>query len=119
LRAAREIYPEKNIYAVFQPHTFTRTKALLSEFSQSFDDADKVLVLDIYGSAREEQGGIHSSELAREINKFNRDKAEYVGTINEVVDFLKDKVGPQDVVIAIGAGNGWQVLENLKEDMPF
>ncbi len=115
LKAAREIYPEKNIWAVFHPHTFTRTKALLSEFSQSFDDADKVIVLDIYGSAREEQGGVHSSDLVKEINKFNRDKAEYIPTIEEAVTFLEDKIGPDDVVIAIGAGNVWEVVEKLKE----
>lgn len=115
LKAAREIYPEKNIWAVFHPHTFTRTKALLSEFSQSFDGADKVIILDIYGSAREEQGGVHSSDLVKAINKFSRDKAEYIPTIEETVTFLEDKIGSDDVVIAIGAGNVWEVVEKLKE----
>jgi UDP-N-acetylmuramate--alanine ligase len=115
LKATRELYPEKNIWAVFHPHTFTRTRALLSEFSQSFDDADNVIVLDIYGSAREEQGGVHSSDLVKAINTFSRDKAEYIPTIKEVVAFLEDKIGSDDVVIAIGAGNVWEVVEKLKE----
>jgi UDP-N-acetylmuramate--alanine ligase len=115
LKAAREKYPEKNIRAVFHPHTFTRTKALLSEFSQSFGDADKVIVLDIYGSAREVQGGVHSSELVELINKYDFNKAEYIPTIKEAVKSLKNEIGAQDVVIAIGAGNVWEVVEKLKE----
>jgi len=115
LKAAREVYPDKNIWAVFHPHTFTRTKALLSEFSQSFSDADNVIVLDIYGSAREAQGGVHSTELVELINKYDRGKAEYISTIDEAVDFLKDKIDSDDVVIALGAGNVWEVVGKLKE----
>ena len=117
LKAARELYAEKNIWAVFHPHTFTRTKALLSEFSQSFSDADKVIILDIYGSAREAQGGVHSKDLVELVNKYDRGKAEYIATIDEVVEFLKDKIGMEDVVIAIGAGNGWEVVEKLKLEL--
>lgn len=116
LKSAKEIYPDKTIWAIFHPHTFTRTKALLSEFSQSFDDADKVVVLDIYGSAREEQGGVHSSELVELINKYNYNKAEYIPMIDEVVKRLKKEIGKNDVVIAIGAGNVWEVVEKLKEN---
>lgn len=115
LGAAREVYPEKNILVVFHPHTYTRTKALLSEFSQSFTDANKVIILDIYGSAREIQGGVHSSELVDLINKYELGKADYIPTIEKVVDHLKDRIGPNDVVIAMGAGNGWEVVEKLKE----
>jgi len=114
LRAARELYPEKNIWAVFHPHTYTRTKALLSEFSQSFTDATRVIVLDIYGSAREVQGGVHSEELVDLINIYERGKAEYISTIDKVVEYLKDRIGSNDVIIAIGAGNGWEVVEKLK-----
>jgi UDP-N-acetylmuramate--alanine ligase len=114
LKAAREIYPEKNIWAVFHPHTFTRTLALLAEFSQSFGSADKVIVLDIYGSARETQGGVHSEDLVKLINKYDYSKAEYIPTIDQAVEHLKDKIGSEDVVIAIGAGNGWEVVEDLK-----
>lgn len=114
LKAAREVYPEKNIWAIFHPHTFTRTKALLSEFSQSFSDADKVIILDIYGSAREAQGGVHSKDLVELVNKYDRGKAEHIATIDETVEFLKDNIGADDVVIAIGAGNGWEVVEKLR-----
>ncbi|HRZ34064.1 MAG TPA: UDP-N-acetylmuramate--L-alanine ligase [Candidatus Moranbacteria bacterium] len=115
LKGAREIYPEKNIWAVFHPHSYSRTEALLSEFSQSFSNADHAIVLDIYGSARENSGKISSKNLVDLINKFDRDKAEYIPTIDGVVEFLKDKIGSEDVVIAIGAGSGWEVVEKLKK----
>ncbi len=116
LEGAREIYPDKNIIAVFHPHSFSRTEALLQEFSQSFDSADKVLVLDIYGSARENSGNVSSNDLVKLINKYSRDKAEYIPTISETTEYLKDKLGSNDVVIAIGAGNVFEVVEKLKEE---
>ncbi len=114
-RAAREIYPKKNIIAVFHPHSFSRTEALLTDFAGSFDFVDRVIVLDIYGSARENSGKVNSMDLTNIINRHNFRKAEYVATIDEAVDFLKDKVNEDNVVICIGAGNVFEVAEKLKE----
>ena len=115
LKAAREIYPEKNIITVFHPHTYTRTKALLQEFAQSFNDANEAIIIDIYGSAREVQGGVSSKDLVDLINKYNPEKAEYIPTIGEVTDYLKDKIGSDDVVISMGAGDVWKVTNKLKQ----
>ncbi|MFC1756373.1 UDP-N-acetylmuramate--L-alanine ligase [Patescibacteria group bacterium] len=115
LKAAREKYPEKNIWTIFHPHTFTRTKALLEDFAQSFDDANNVIIIDIYGSAREEQGGVSSKELVDLINKYNHDKAEYIPDIRRVIDFLGNKIGENDVVISMGAGDVWRVVDKLKK----
>lgn len=114
LGAAREIYPDKNILAVFHPHSYSRTEALLSEFAQSFDAVDKVIVLDIYGSARETAGKISSKNLVDLINKYCSGKAEYIPTIDEAVDYLQNRIGAKDVIIAIGAGNVFEVVEKLK-----
>ncbi|MDD3487440.1 MAG: UDP-N-acetylmuramate--L-alanine ligase [Candidatus Moranbacteria bacterium] len=114
LKAAREFFPKRRIWCVFHPHTFTRTKALLSEFAQSFEDADQVIVLDIYGSAREVQGGVHSRDLVELAKKYHR-HVEYVPTVEEAIEFLADKISREDLVIAMGAGNVWEVVEGLKE----
>ena len=114
LQAAREFFPKRRIWCVFHPHTFTRTKALLSEFAQSFEDADRVIILDIYGSAREVQGGVHSKDLVELAKRYHRG-VEYISTIPEAVEFLKDKISREDLVIAMGAGNVWEVVEGLKE----
>ena len=124
LGAAKAIYPNKKIWCIFHPHTFTRTKALLKEFSKSFKEAHKVIVLDIYGSAREEQarlhryakhcgqGGIHSRDLVKAINQTKRN-AKYIGGIPETAKFLKTKISDKDVVITMGAGDVWKVGDLL------
>lgn len=114
LKGAREKYPDKNLIAVFHPHSYSRTEALLQDFAQSFDDADRVIVLDIYGSARENDGNVSSKDLVTLINKYNPGKAEHVPTIPEVVAELKDKIGDRDVVLCIGAGNVNEVAEKLE-----
>jgi UDP-N-acetylmuramate--alanine ligase len=114
LRAAREFFPKRRIWCIFHPHTFTRTKALLSEFAQSFEDADRVIILDIYGSAREVQGGVHSRDLVELAKKYHR-QVEYIATIEEVIEFLRDKISREDLLITMGAGNVWEIAEGLKE----
>ncbi|HEX7586331.1 MAG TPA: UDP-N-acetylmuramate--L-alanine ligase [Patescibacteria group bacterium] len=115
LKATREIYPDKNIIAVFHPHSYSRTETFLQDFAQSFDAANEVIVLDIYGSARENSGNINSKDIVDLINKYDRGKAEYIPTIPEAVNFLKDKIGGNDVVLCIGAGNVFEVAEKLAD----
>jgi UDP-N-acetylmuramate--alanine ligase len=115
LKGAREIYPEKNIIAVFHPHSYSRTEALLQDFAQSFDSVDQVLVLDIYGSARENTGAVSSKDLVNLINKYQHNKAEHIPTIDDAVEFLRDKITDNDVVITIGAGNVFEVANKLCE----
>lgn len=69
LDAARQQYPNKEIVAVFQPHTFSRTVALLDEFAESLDNADVVYLTDIFSSARETSGEISSADLGKKLNK--------------------------------------------------
>lgn len=63
--AARQKYPEKEIVAVFQPHTFTRTIALMDDFATSLDLADQVYLCDIFGSARENVGEVKIEDLGQ------------------------------------------------------
>jgi UDP-N-acetylmuramate--alanine ligase len=113
LSAFRDAYPDKRIVAVFHPHTFTRTAALLSEFSQSFDEAGRVIVLDIYGSARETQGGVSSVDLVREINRYVCDKAEHVPTIDNAIALLRDSLDQDDILVTFGAGDVYRVAEGI------
>lgn len=66
---ARQKYPDKEIIAVFQPHTFTRTIALMDEFAEALDLADKVYLCDIFGSARESKGSVRIEDLGEKIQK--------------------------------------------------
>ena len=85
---------------------------MLSDFIQSFDDADKIIVLDIYSSAREKAGEVHSRDIVEALKKQGKD-ALYLGTISEAVDFLASQAESGDVIITMGAGDVWRVGEQL------
>lgn len=114
LKAAKNIFPQRRIVTVFHPHSFSRTEALMSEFAQSFDNTDSVIVLDIYGSVREKAGNVNSQDLVRSINKYNPGKAQYIPTIEEAIDFLKEQMDQKDLIISMGAGDVWRVTHGLK-----
>lgn len=116
LSAFRELFPNRNIIAVFHPHTFSRTKALLPEFAQSFDVADRVVVLDIYGSAREVAGGVSSMDIVSLINRYHRDKAEHIPTIEEAIFSVKSHLDSNDLIVTLGAGDVWKVGKGIVEN---
>lgn len=109
LRAFRELFPEKTLTVVFHPHTFTRTKALLQEFSQCFEDADHVFLLDIYGSAREVHGGVSSHDIVDLMERFSPGKGSVAHDISTLVREIEKTMGRNDVIISMGAGDVWQV----------
>ncbi len=112
LKAARAFYPFKNIRVVFQPHTFSRTQALLSDFATAFADADEVVVLPTYSSTREQGGGVNSEQLTNEVQK-NHPLCLYKQSIAEAATYLADTANRRDIVITMGAGDVWQVGDLL------
>ena len=114
LAGVRQLYPREKIWVVFQPHTFTRTKTFLNEFSQSFSQVNKVIILDIYGSAREVKGGVHSQDLVKLINQLEDKKAQYIATKKEAVNYLRREINHYDKLITLGAGDVWEIGEKLK-----
>lgn len=118
LDGIRKHYPKKNLITVFHPHTYTRTKALFKDFVKSLSVTDELIVLDIYGSAREKQGGVSSAELVREITKYNSknkifQKVSNISNIHEVVKYLKPCLSEKDVLLLMGAGDVFRVGESL------
>ena len=105
LKAARAWYPDKRIIAVFQPHTYSRTKSLLTEFGTAFSNADMVVTTQIYASAREHDTlGIDGMTLVRELAAHHKD-VRYAKDKHDVSKVLKDVCGKNDVVIFMGAGD--------------
>lgn len=116
----KERYPKKKIRLVFHPHTFTRTKALFSDFVKSFKLADELIILDIYGSAREKQGGVSSNELKEAIAKYNqkngiKQKLKHLKTIKSVATYLAKDLGEDDLLLLMGAGDVFRVADILLE----
>jgi UDP-N-acetylmuramate--alanine ligase len=110
LSAARLRFATRRIWAVFQPHTYSRTKALLEDFAHSFDDADRVLVLDIYAAREKIDLGMHSRLL---LEHMEHQGAEYAGSIEAAAEHLLAEVKPEDVVITMSAGDANRVGQLL------
>lgn len=111
LDAAKK-FPHNKIWCVFQPHTYSRTKSLLLDFAKSFNDADKIIITDIYAAREEDTGEIHSKTLVDLIKQEGHD-VTYISTFNEVVQYLKDHTASDDIVLTMGAGNVYEVGEML------
>ncbi len=97
LDAARQEYPNKKIVAVFQPHTFSRTIALMDDFAKSLDLADEVFLTSIYSSPREHSGKVSSEDLGKKLHKGGRIVS--VDNMSPLLDYHND------VVIFMGAGD--------------
>jgi len=114
LKSFKEAFPKRRLIAVFHPHTFTRTKALYKDFLTSFNDADVLGCLEIYGSAREVQGGISSRDLISGMKAEGRKKpAKYLADFDDALNWLKKTLKPNDVLLLIGAGDIFRVGERL------
>lgn len=118
LKAARNWYPQERIIAVFQPHTYSRTKFLLHDFAKAFSAADMVITTDIYPSARETSNlGISGETLAGEVVKYHA-RAYYAANERKVAELISQKKKEGDVIILMGAGNiytwGKKIMQNLK-----
>ncbi len=111
LTAAKN-YPHRKIWCAFQPHTYTRTKALLSEFGKALSLADHVVLADIYAAREADTGEIHSRDLQAEIQKHGTE-ADYFSTFEEIENFLLKNCNPGDLVITMGAGD----IVNVGEDL--
>ncbi len=110
LRTARERYPGRTIWVVFQPHTYSRTKALLADFAASFADADHVIITDIYAAREFDDLEVSAADI---VARMRHPDARYIPGLNEAADYLVDHLKPRDVLITLGAGDGYKVGENV------
>lgn len=114
LSAAKE-KKSNRLVCVFQPHTYTRTKALLNEFSNAFYDADDVIITDIYAAREKDTGEISSKDLVDMIKNTSKN-ATYMKNFNEIQEYLKEKLQAGDLFLTIGAGDVYKIGEEIVED---
>ena len=111
LSAARH-YPHNTIWCVFQPHTYTRTKALLDEFAQALTLADQVVLADIYAARETDTLGISSRTLLEKVQALGAN-ACYFPSFDEIETFLLQHCAPGDLLITMGAGDVVKIGEHL------
>lgn len=100
------------LWCVFQPHLFSRTRLLLNDFAKSFNNADFVIIADIYAAREKNDKKIHAKDLVEKIKKYNKN-VSYIKKFNEIEKFLKKNTKKGDIIITIGAGDIFKVGENL------
>jgi UDP-N-acetylmuramate--alanine ligase len=110
LAAAQIKYPGRPIWAVFQPHTYSRTAALLEDFAAAFSDADHVIVTGIYAAREHNTLGISGGDV---VARMDHPDACYTETLDDAVSILVARVQAGDVVITLGAGDGYLIGERV------
>ncbi len=109
LAAARARYPKRRVWAVWQPHTYSRTKTLFNEFVGAFADADEVIVTEVY-AAREPKEDFSSAQI---VKAMAHPSARFIASIDDVAVYLHSKVREGDAVLVLSAGDADRISENL------
>jgi len=110
LATARQRFPGRRIWAVFQPHTFSRTKALLGELARCFGVADEVIITDIYAARAHEKAIISPEEL---VSVIQHGRVRYIGNLDQVVAHLLRHLRAGDVLLTLNAGDAYLIGERV------
>ncbi|MDA3811935.1 MAG: UDP-N-acetylmuramate--L-alanine ligase [Spirochaetaceae bacterium] len=117
LEGFKNFYPGRRLIIDFMSHTFSRTAALLDEFSKCFGAADVVILHKIYASAREVYTGTVNGRDLFEKTKENKNEVYYFEGFSEAEDFYRDFLKEGDLFLTMGAGNNWQIGKNLLHEL--
>ncbi len=110
--AAAKRYPHRKLWCVFQPHTYSRTKAFLDAFAQALSAADEVILADIYAARETDTLGVSSRDIAERIEALGT-KAHYLGSFDAIEKFILENCVNGDLLITMGAGDIVKVGEEL------
>ncbi len=111
IKAARMRFPQNRILIIFQPHTYSRTFSLLSEFARALSYADKSFILPIFSSARERPGNFKIS--SQDIVRLSPSKLIYISTKKKLHQYLGSLLQPQDVIFTMGAGDVYKLKDDI------
>lgn len=109
---AAKHYPHQKLWCVFQPHTYTRTKAFLDEFAEALSAADEVILADIYAARETDTLGVSSRDIAERLEKLGT-PVQYFHTFDEIETFILSNCSTGDLLITMGAGDIVKVGERL------
>ena len=113
LNTAKMVWPNRKLVVIFQPHRYTRTQLLLEDFYSSFNDADKLILLDIYAAGEKPIEGIDSRQLVKGIREFGHKDVDYIEDFDSLVPQLKFSLQPGDIVLTLGAGDIGKLAQKL------
>ncbi len=100
--------PHNKLWCIFQPHTYTRTKALLDDFATALQKAENVIITDIYAAREKDTGEVSAKDLADKLSD-----SRYIKTFEEIQEFILKNASEGDIVMTMGAGTVYKIGENL------
>ena len=101
-------------WVVFQPHTYSRTKELLSDFAEALLEFDNIIVTDIYAAREQNTYGISAKDLVNKIGEFGRN-AIYISDFDDIAEYVKGHACPHDIILTMGAGTIFEVGRKILE----
>jgi UDP-N-acetylmuramate--alanine ligase len=113
LAAAREVWPDRRIVVGFQPHRYSRTRALFKEFLSAFQDADVLLVFEVYSAGEDSIEGATGEALCSAVRDHGHREALYLGKSAEAGEAVRAALRPGDIFLTMGAGDVWKLGESL------
>jgi UDP-N-acetylmuramate--alanine ligase len=113
---ARTCYPDRRLVVLFQPHRFTRTRALFGDFCRELAKADVLLLTEIYPASEDPIPGVNGLSLAQGIRQISRTRVHFFESLEIVSHKLGAVLEPGDLFLTLGAGNVWKVGENYLEN---
>jgi UDP-N-acetylmuramate--alanine ligase len=117
LDALEKCWPERRKIIVFQPHRYSRTQALFDDFTRAFYQSDVLLVLPIYAASEMAIEGVSGQLLCEGIQAHGHKEVYCAEGMPNAVDYLKQNLRPDDVLLTLGAGDVWKVGEQILEEM--
>ena len=115
LKAIREAYPDKKLNVIFQPHRYTRTQALIKEFTSCFYEADSLILTDIYAASEEPIEGVSSENLAHRIKEHGFRNVQYVDSFEKIYPILEKEGCVNSVIVTLGAGSITRFSDELAD----
>ncbi len=117
LKTIAQSFPGRRRYVLFQPHRYTRTKALFEDFTTAFYQSDVLIVTDIYAASEPPIPEVDGEKLATAIREHGHGDIRYIPNHLDLAPMLMEEVQEGDVILTLGAGNIWQAGEELLKEL--
>jgi UDP-N-acetylmuramate--alanine ligase len=117
LQALEKCWPDQRKVVVFQPHRYSRTRALFDDFTRAFYQCDVLLVLPIYAASEQEIEGVSGQLLGEGIQAHGHKEVIFTAEMKTAVDYLKKNLTSGDILLTLGAGDVWKVGEQVLQEL--
>ena len=118
LRTAKEVWPDRRLIVVFQPHRYSRTELLMEKFWSAFNHADYLIITPIYSAGEDAIKGVNSNRIAQGVKKFGHKHVECLETKEEIIRHLVRTIRQGDVLMTLGAGDIGELNRDLLSHLP-